>query len=153
MCRIYIVLLYSTVEIFRKVVVGRRWSVGKLKHDYRCAEFTLFCFIQRSKFWESRSRLQMVGRKLGWGGSHNTEDPYIVKMIGDKIFGLNLQEVIIGKVGLGRFHCTEYKSNIRLSFLKIYSHSFFQKSSNSLVIKTLSINLLILITSNMIRSG
>ena len=47
----------------------------------------------------------MVGRKSGWGGSHNREDPYIVKMIGDKFSGLNLEEVVIGKVGLGWFHC------------------------------------------------
>ena len=55
---------------------------------------------------KSRSRTRLFGRKSGWGGSRNTEVFYIVKQVGHEKSGLNLEGVVIGKVGLGRFHCT-----------------------------------------------
>ena len=48
-----------------------------------------FALFNSQNFEKSRSRSQMVGRKSGWGGSRNTEDPYIVKTIGGKFSGRN----------------------------------------------------------------
>ena len=48
-----------------------------------------FALLNVRNYEKSRSRPQMVSRKSGWGGSRNTEDPYIVKTIGEKFSGRN----------------------------------------------------------------